>query len=258
MGNLHAGHLQLVKRAHELADIVVVSIFVNPMQFGAHEDLDTYPRTPVEDQLALEQLDTHYLFAPSVKTMYPAGIDDHTRVLITDLGSQLCGVTRPVFFEGICTVVCKLFNLVQPDIAIFGEKDYQQLAIIRRMTVDLCMPIQVIGVPTVREANGLAMSSRNNYLSPEEKATAAEIYRQLCATRDAILSGASDYSRLCSEARTGLQDRGFEPDYFEVRNADNLNPVNDGDTVAKIVLLVAANLGGTRLIDNMAFSTGKK
>ena len=255
MGNLHAGHLQLVKRAHELADCVIVSIFVNPMQFGANEDLDTYPRTPQEDQLALEALNTHYLFTPSVATMYPAGIQDHTRVSISELGSQLCGKTRPVFFEGICTVVSKLFNLVQPDIAVFGEKDYQQLTIIRRMVADLCMPIEIIGVPTTREENGLAMSSRNNYLSPGQKDTAAEIYKKLCEVRNAITDGNTNYQQLCADAKGSLTEKGFEPDYFELRNGNNLEHVSDGETAAKLVLLVAANLGSTRLIDNIAFQT---
>jgi len=255
MGNLHEGHLQLVKRALELADIVVVSIFVNPLQFAVHEDLDTYPRTPGEDHLALEQLGVHYLFTPDVANMYPSGIEDHTRVSVDKLGSQLCGKTRPVFFEGVCTVVCKLFNLVQPDLAIFGEKDLQQLTIIRRMTSDLCLPIEIIGVATAREANGLAMSSRNNYLSGEEKATASRIFQILCEAKEKAQSGSKDYTQICEQALNQLESAGFQPDYFEIRNASNLDTIDDGETVGRLAILAAAMLGNTRLIDNIIFDT---
>lgn len=255
MGNLHDGHLKLVRRAHELADIVVVSIFVNPMQFAAHEDLDTYPRTPGEDRRALEQLGVQYLFTPDVATMYPSGIEDHTRVSIDKLGSQLCGKSRPVFFEGVCTVVCKLFSLVQPDLAIFGEKDLQQLTIIRRMTSDLCLPIEIIGVATAREANGLAMSSRNNYLSEAEKATASRVFQTLCEAREKVLSGRKDYSRICEHALSQLESDGFQPDYFEIRNASNLDKIEDGEKTGSLAILAAAILGKTRLIDNIIFDT---
>lgn len=254
MGNLHEGHLQLVRRAHEVADIVVVSIFVNPMQFGASEDLDNYPNTPIEDQQKLEKERSHYLFLPNASEVYPNGIAQHTKVNIEHLGNILCGVSRPVHFEGVCTVVNKLFNLVQPTIALFGEKDFQQLTVIRRMVQDLCMPIDIIGVPTQREPNGLAMSSRNTYLTVEQKEIASTLYTLLKKTRSEILAGNNEYSILSKHANNTLATKGFEPDYFEICDADNLSSLNDNSTTSNIAIIAAAYLGQTRLIDNLYFS----
>ncbi|MBT8148716.1 MAG: pantoate--beta-alanine ligase, partial [Gammaproteobacteria bacterium] len=189
MGNLHEGHLQLVRRAHEMADVVIVSIFVNPMQFGDSQDLDNYPRTLAEDQAKLEHEHAHYLFMPENSEIYPHGTEAHTKVNNDALGTILEGHSRPGHFEGVCTIVNKLFNLVQPTLAVFGEKDYQQLAIVRRMAEDLCMPIDIIGVPTVREPNGLAMSSRNSRLSDSERDNARVIYSELQAIKNQIIAG---------------------------------------------------------------------
>lgn len=248
MGNLHAGHLSLVSEAKQRADIVICSIFVNPMQFGENEDLDAYPRTLTEDTQALESELCDLLFAPNAHEVYPNGLGEQTRVDVPSLGDYHCGESRPGHFTGVSTVVTKLFNMVQADLAIFGEKDFQQLAIIRKMAQDLCFPIEIIGIPTSREASGLARSSRNGYLSDSEKQTAATLYAILLDTREALKSGQRDYALLCKQAKERLTKAGFKPDYFNIAHPDSLAPSGLEDKT--FVILAAAYLGTTRLIDN--------
>lgn len=254
MGNLHAGHITLVREGHKVAQRVVASIFVNPTQFGPNEDFDKYPRTLDEDSKKLAAAGCDLLFAPSVEEMYPHG-RTQTVVHVPGLGDALCGRSRPGHFDGVSTVVSKLFHIVPADIALFGEKDYQQLAIIRRMVADLCFPIRIIGVPTVREASGLAMSSRNGYLDPAQKETAAVIYRSLVAGRDAILAGRRDYPVLAAEIGGSIEASGLVIDYIEIRNGHTLAAAEATDTA--LVIAAAAKLGNTRLIDNISFSLGK-
>lgn len=249
MGNLHAGHLDLIGEARCRADRCVVSIFVNPMQFGEGEDYAAYPRTLEEDAAKLRAAGVDLLFAPAVGTIYPAGALDQTRVEVPEISDILCGASRPGHFIGVATVVCKLFNMVQPDLAVFGEKDYQQLMVIRRMAADLSMPIEIVGKATVREADGLAMSSRNGYLSLEERRIAPDLYRTLKATAAALGNGEKDYPRLEAEAGKTLQSLGFRPDYYAIRQAGSLGMPGPGET--PLVILAAAYLGTTRLIDNL-------
>jgi pantoate--beta-alanine ligase len=250
MGNLHEGHLRLVNVAREKAARVVVSIFVNPTQFGVGEDFETYPRTEREDQHNLNAAGTDLLFLPAVSEVYTA--DAKTVVNITGLSELYCGASRPGHFNGVATVVCKLFNMVQPDIALFGQKDFQQLTIIRTMVRDLNIPVEIIGVETVREASGLAMSSRNSYLTAEERVIAPKLYNALCAARDAILTGNRTYAEIEQSAMLFLQESGFQPDYFCVCRSRNLKKAVADDS--DLVLLAAAKLGKTRLIDNVSFS----
>ncbi|OOZ18215.1 pantoate--beta-alanine ligase [Solemya velum gill symbiont] len=248
MGNLHSGHISLVERAKELADVVVSTIFVNPMQFGEGEDFDSYPRTLEDDQLKLEAAGNDLLFAPPVEAVYPNGKAQQTTVSVPGVSSILCGASRPRHFDGVTTMVTKLFNMVQPDVALFGEKDYQQLYIIRRMTEELSMPIDIIGCPTQRESDGLAMSSRNGYLTTEERHIAPRIYQILTSSAESIQSG-MPFADVQQQALNALGEAGFSPDYFEIRDADTLlEPVESSDA---LVLLVAARLGSTRLIDNL-------
>ncbi|HKE94771.1 MAG TPA: pantoate--beta-alanine ligase [Povalibacter sp.] len=254
MGNLHAGHGDLVRRASELADRVVVSIFVNPLQFGPNEDFAAYPRTPDDDRRLLESLDAHLLFMPEVDEMYPLGQAATARVVVPDIDSILCGAFRPGHFTGVATIVTKLLNLVQPDVALFGEKDYQQLMIIRRAATDLCMPMEIVGVPTRREADGLAMSSRNRYLSSEDRKAAPHIFAELERARQAIESGAEDFAGLEQAGYAALQRNGFRPDYFSIRDAATLGaPTAGGD----VVILTAARIGRARLIDNVRATRGR-
>ncbi|MGZ8165136.1 MAG: pantoate--beta-alanine ligase [Methylobacter sp.] len=250
MGNLHGGHLKLVNTAREKAARVVVSIFVNPTQFGVGEDFETYPRTEREDQHKLNAAGTDLLFLPAVSEVYAA--DAKTVVTVTGLSELYCGASRPGHFNGVATVVCKLFNMVQPDIALFGQKDFQQLTIIRTMVRDLNIPVEIIGVETVREAKGLAMSSRNSYLTAEERVIAPKLYNALCAARDAILTGNRSYAEIEQSAMLFLQESGFQPDYFCVCRSRDLKKAVAGDS--DLVLLAAAKLGKTRLIDNVSFS----
>ncbi len=252
MGNLHDGHLRLVERAFRFAERVVVSIFVNPMQFGEGEDYASYPRTPEEDSTRLAEAGVDLLFAPTVEEMYPDGYRSATRVEVTGLSDILCGAVRPGHFAGVATVVTKLFNLVQPDVAVFGEKDYQQLTVIRRMVADLCIPVDVLGVPTVREADGLAMSSRNSYLTPKERGRAPALYRALCEAGERVQRGETDLGVVETEGLERLRMAGFTPDYFTVRRAQDLMPAGAGDR--EIVILAAGRLGRTRLIDNLPIS----
>ncbi len=252
MGNLHEGHLDLVRKARDLCDIVVVSIFVNPLQFGAGEDLDAYPRTLAADKEKLFAEGVHVLYAPGVEEIYPEGMDAQTIVHVPELGNTLCGSSRPGHFDGVTTVVSKLFNIVQPDIAVFGEKDFQQLSIVRKMVVDLCMPIQIVGVPTTRDEDGLALSSRNGYLSVDQRGIAPVLNQTLNSCREAIACGFDNFLQLESHARMRLLQAGFEPDYFSIRDARTLKPVTE-DT-EEIAILAAARLGSTRLIDNVRLS----
>jgi pantoate--beta-alanine ligase len=249
MGNLHAGHGSLVGRAAELAERVIVSIFVNPLQFGPNEDFAAYPRTPEEDRRVLESLDVDLLFAPEVADIYPRGQESTARVHVPVIEDILCGAFRPGHFMGVATVVTKLLNIVQPDVAVFGEKDYQQLLIIRRATLDLCMPIEIVGVPTTREPDGLAMSSRNRYLSAEQRAAAPAIYAQLQRARAAIEAGGTDLAAIAQSGSAALQQAGFRPDYFEIRDAPTL--AEPGAQSRDLVVLTAARLGRARLIDNV-------
>lgn len=249
MGNLHQGHLQLVREAKRHARHVVASIFVNPLQFGADEDLDNYPRTLSADQEALAAEGVRLLFSPSVDTLYPLPLEQQTRVSVPGIGALYCGASRPGHFDGVATVVCKLFNIVQPDVAVFGRKDYQQLAIIRRMVRDLAMPVDIVGVETVREEDGLAMSSRNQYLRPEERAIAPGLYGILIEGAERIRAGERDYRRLAADLRAQLDSMGFRSDYIEVVDADTL--LSPGPEARCLAILVAAWLGAARLIDNV-------
>ena len=249
MGNLHAGHLRLVHHARASADRVVVSIFVNPLQFGAGEDFSSYPRTLEADRAALMEADADLLFVPEIERIYPRDLEQMTRVEVPALSTILCGAPRPGHFAGVATVVAKLFNLVQPDSAVFGEKDYQQLVIIRRMVEDLNIPVSIEGVATVREPDGLAMSSRNRYLDPDERARAPRLYQVLCAAGEQLAAGERDYGAIEQAAREALIGAGFEPDYVSVRRAADLASPAAGDKVLRV--LAAARLGVTRLIDNI-------
>jgi pantoate--beta-alanine ligase len=251
MGNLHEGHVALVEKAGQRADFVVASIFVNPLQFGPNEDLAKYPRTLVADQEKLVAAGCQLLFHPDLEEMYPHGQEGQTRVSVPGVSEGLCGGSRPGHFEGVATVVTKLFNMVQPDLAVFGEKDFQQLAVIRTLVRDLNMPIQIIGEPTVRAEDGLALSSRNGYLSAEQRAAAPALYRTLQQLASAIRDGNRDFAQLIEAGQASLVSAGFRPDYLEIREASSLRPAEANDT--QLVILGAAFMGTTRLIDNLAF-----
>lgn len=250
MGNLHAGHLALVAAARARCDRVIASIFVNPLQFGPNEDLATYPRTFDADRAALVHAGTDAVFVPSVAEMYPEG-DSATTVEVSGLTDMLCGRSRPGHFRGVATVVNKLFNIVRPDAAFFGEKDYQQLIVIRRMARDLCMNVAVHGVPTVRDADGLAYSSRNHYLNHAERRQALALSAAIADTAERLAAGQRDFRGLEARGWAQLVDAGFEPDYFEIRAAD-LGPAEPDTPVFRV--LAAGYLGRTRLIDNMGVS----
>ncbi len=249
MGNLHEGHLDLVRKARQLCDIVVVSIFVNPLQFGANEDLDAYPRTMAADKEKLFSEGVHVLYTPEVDEIYPEGMAAQTLVHVPELGDTLCGSARPGHFDGVTTVVSKLFNIVQPDVAVFGEKDFQQLSIVRKMVADLCMPISIVGVATGRDMDGLALSSRNGYLSLTQRSIAPVLHATLNTCREAIACGFDNFLQLESHARMKLLEAGFEPDYFSICDARTLKTVTDA--TEEIAILAAARLGNTRLIDNV-------
>lgn len=249
MGNLHAGHLSLVRHGLEKADTIVVSIFVNPMQFGAGEDLESYPRTLDDDIKLLEAEGAQVVFTPDADTLYPDGLTQHTKVAVPELADNLCGQRRAGHFDGVTTIVCKLLNLVHPDIALFGEKDLQQLLVIRKMVEDLAMPVQIQGVATYRAEDGLALSSRNGYLSPSQRALAPEIYRSLLEIGEAIRGGATDFLQLCRAAADRLEQQGFDVEYLEARRCQDLSAAQPGDE--DITIFIAAILGETRLIDNL-------
>lgn len=252
MGNLHEGHLDLVRKARQLCDIVVVSIFVNPLQFGPGEDLDAYPRTLAADKEKLFSEGVQALYTPGVEDIYPEGMRAQTLVHVPELGEMLCGSSRPGHFDGVTTVVSKLFNIVQPDTAVFGEKDFQQLSIVRKMVNDLCVPISIVGIATTRDEDGLAKSSRNKYLSFEHRRIAPTLNQTLNSCREAIACGFDSFFELESHARIKLLQAGFDPDYFSIRDAHTLLAVTE-DT-EEIAILAAARLGSTRLIDNVRLS----
>ena len=248
MGNLHAGHLKLITAARQSCDIVVASIFVNPLQFGQNEDLDTYPRTIKEDQAQLSACHTDVLFLPSVPEMYPRGLNEQTFVQVPGISDIICGSSRPGHFRGVATVVNKLFNMVQPDRAFFGQKDYQQLQVIRLMAQDLSIDIEIEGVPTERAEDGLALSSRNGYLSDVQRQIAPRLYQCMCQLAQDIERGSKPVPELIQQQINALTEAGFTPDYIEVRRADTLEPAAGDDR--ELVILAAAWLGNVRLIDN--------
>lgn len=249
MGNLHEGHAALIRQAVELADRVVVSNFVNPTQFGPAEDLDRYPRTPEHDAQMCARLDVDLVFAPTVSEMYPAGLSETPRVEIPGLSAILCGASRPGHFSGVATVVAKLLNIVEPDYAVFGEKDFQQLVVIKRLVEALCFAVVIVGVPIWREPDGLAMSSRNQYLSAAERKRAPELYRTLGELAQTVAGGERDFAALEAAALDRLRGLGFEPDYVSVRDAGNLTAPRA--ETRDLVVLAAARLGKARLIDNI-------
>jgi pantoate--beta-alanine ligase len=249
MGNLHQGHLSLVDLAREHAERVIVSIFVNPTQFGEGEDFDEYPRTLERDTRLLKKTPADLVFAPSVETMYPFGLDMATRVSVPGLTEHFCGASRPGHFDGVTTVVARLFAMVVPDAAVFGQKDYQQQLVIRHMTADLGLPIKIITGKTVRDDDGLALSSRNSYLSEDERATAPLLHATLSSVGTELQSGRRDFDELESAASSRLEEVGFDVDYFAIRRAQNLEP-SDRDC-DDLVVLAAARLGQARLIDNV-------
>ncbi|MGI2258805.1 pantoate--beta-alanine ligase [Shewanella sp. GXUN23E] len=251
MGNLHQGHITLIKEAVKRADHVVASIFVNPLQFGQGEDLDAYPRTLEADQQALSEAGCELLFTPTPGIMYPKGLSEQTYVEVPGISDELCGQTRPGHFRGVATVVCKLFNLVQPDIALFGKKDFQQLLVIRTMVEDLSIPVEIVGVDTVRESTGLALSSRNGYLTADEKQLAPSLKHTLDKLAADIQAGSS-VQTATEAALMQLERCGLQPDYIAVRSARTLAEPTDED--AQLVILAAAYLGKARLIDNLEFS----
>lgn len=253
MGNLHEGHLALVREAKQRADNVVVSIFVNRLQFGQGEDFDKYPRTLQQDAAKLENEGVAVVFAPDEKELYP-NVEQRYNVEPPNLQNELCGKFRPGHFRGVATVVTKLFNIVQPDAACFGKKDYQQLAVIKGLVEDLNINIDIVPVDTGRASDGLALSSRNQYLSEQERAEAPRLYRELRTIADAVRSGNLAYAVLEQAAAQRLGEAGWTVDYIEVRRADDLSVAHAGDK--NLVILAAARLGGTRLIDNIEVHLG--
>ncbi|EGN75293.1 pantoate--beta-alanine ligase [Idiomarina sp. A28L] len=253
MGNLHQGHLRLVEHARSLADKVIVSIYVNPMQFGANEDLDNYPRTLAADMAKLKAAGADAVFTPTTEMVYPRGLSEQTFVEVPHISNELCGASRPGHFRGVATIVCKLFNMVQPDHAVFGKKDYQQLLVIRLMTEDLSLPIQIHGVATERASDGLALSSRNGYLNEAQRLQAAQIYTVMRSTEQALqqqnIATVSDIKKIEQESQQKLKAAGFTPDYVSIRRQQDLALATIGDN--ELVILIAAYLGKTRLIDNL-------
>jgi len=252
MGNLHAGHLQLVRHARAIADHVVVSLFVNPMQFDVQQDLADYPVTQEQDMAALMDADTDLLFMPGVDEVYPAGVDAATQVIVPGLSTLLEGACRPTHFDGVSTVVSKLFNMVQPDIAVFGEKDYQQLLLVRRMVADLNMPLAIEAVATVRDTDGLALSSRNGHLSREERALAPQLYQTLLDVAELLHQGERELAAIEQAAMAQLSEAGLEPQYVSIRNSADLTVPGAHDQ--ELVVLAAARLGTTHLLDNVRVS----
>ncbi|SIQ77770.1 pantothenate synthetase [Shewanella morhuae] len=250
MGNLHQGHITLVREAAQKCDHVVVSIFVNPMQFGQNEDLDAYPRTLAADSAAITAAGAELLFTPTPAVMYPKGLSQQTFVEVPMISDVLCGASRPGHFRGVATIVCKLFNIVQPDLAFFGNKDYQQLLVIQAMVEDLSLPIEIIGVDTIREDSGLAMSSRNCYLTDTEKAAAPALKIAIDAMAKGIKQGES-IDAVTEQAQASLVAAGFTPDYLEIRHAHTLEAAQRQDQA--LVILAAAYIGKARLIDNLRF-----
>lgn len=254
MGNLHSAHIELVKIAQQNCDVVVTSIFVNPLQFGLNEDWDKYPRTLAADSAKLETVGCNYLFCPDEKEIYPNGMAEQTRVIVPTMTDVLCGASRPGHFEGVTTVVTKLFNIVQPDEAVFGIKDFQQLAVIRRMVEDLCIPVKITAGEIFREADGLAMSSRNGFITPDERPKVAMLNRSLNAIRQAITDGRRDFTVLVDEARVQIEAAGFRVDYISICNSRTLEMAAHDDR--EITILGAIYTQGARLIDNVSVVLG--
>jgi len=254
MGNLHSAHIELVKIAQRSCDVVVASIFVNPLQFGLNEDWDKYPRTLAADSAKLEAVGCNYLFCPDEKEIYPNGMAEQTRVIVPTMTDVLCGASRPGHFEGVTTVVTKLFNIVQPDEAVFGIKDFQQLAVIRRMVEDLCIPIKITAGEIFRETDGLAMSSRNGFITPDERPKVAVLNRSLNTIKQAITDGRRDLTVLVDEARTQIEAAGFRVDYISICNSRTLEMAAHDDR--EITILGAMYTQGARLIDNVSVVLG--
>ncbi len=252
MGNLHRAHIELVKIAQRNCDLVVASIFVNRLQFGLNEDWDSYPRTYESDTAKLREVGCDYLFYPDEREVYPNGMEAQTRVIVPTITDLLCGATRPGHFEGVTTVVSKLFNIVQPDEAVFGLKDYQQLAVIRRMVEDLCMPVKIVAGEIFRDDDGLAMSSRNGYLTADERPRANQLHKSLGWIRQQIVEGRRDFVALQQEAEAQIVAAGFRVDYITVSEARSLVPAADDDT--DLVVLGAMYTSAARLIDNLVVS----
>jgi pantoate--beta-alanine ligase len=254
MGNLHAGHVSLIEAARQHGERFIASIFVNPMQFGPNEDWAHYPRTPREDERMLAEAGCSLMFMPDVTEIYPNGSERATRIEVPGLSRILDGEFRPGHFEGVSTVVAKLFHIVEPDVAVFGEKDFQQLTIIRRMVADLCMPVEIVGAPTVRDHDGLAMSSRNQYLTEAERALAPRIYEALQAAARRVRAGDVDFASIERAGFQALENAGFRPDYFSVRKSQDLSRASP--LVRELVILTAARIGKARLIDNVQVTRG--
>ncbi|SDK55550.1 pantoate--beta-alanine ligase [Microbulbifer yueqingensis] len=250
MGNLHDAHIQLVKTAQQQCDVVVVSIFVNRLQFGLNEDWDKYPRTLENDMARLREAGCDFLFHPEENEIYPNGMDQQTRVVCPAMTDVLCGASRPGHFEGVTTVVAKLFNIVQPHQAVFGIKDFQQLAVIRRMVEDLCIPVEIVAAEVHREADGLAMSSRNSYITAAERPRVPVLNQSLNWVKDQIVSGRRDFAELEAEAARRIREAGFKVDYFSICNSRNLEPAAHDDT--EITILGAMYTSAARLIDNVS------
>ncbi len=253
MGNLHEGHIELVAQGLKQGDFVITSIFVNPLQFGANEDLDAYPKTLEQDQKKLATAGNHLVFAPPTSEIYPQGMNDQTKVIVPGITDPHCGESRPGHFTGVSTVVTMLFNMVQPDVAVFGEKDFQQLAVIRKMVKDLFLPIKIIGVPTVREKDGLAKSSRNGYLNAEERRIAPVLQQTLGSIAQKIREGRRDFVTLTTEAQEQLSRNQLKNDYFNIVDSRSLKLANEH--TQSIIILAAAFLGSTRLIDNITIKS---
>ncbi|KZX71958.1 pantoate--beta-alanine ligase [Oleiphilus sp. HI0009] len=251
MGNVHEGHLRLVDSARESNSFTVATIFVNPLQFGENEDFDSYPRTLEKDSSLLAARNCDVLFAPNIFEVYPGGLKAESTVHVPDITKHHCGASREKHFDGVATIVTKLFNMVQPDQAIFGEKDFQQLMVIRKLTNDLCFPIEIVGVPTCREPSGLALSSRNGYLNEEEHLRASKLFAVLQQTKKALESN-EDIVVARQQAISSLTENGFKLDYLNIASVDTLLPAKDADK--EIVILAAVFLGATRLIDNIRVS----
>jgi pantoate--beta-alanine ligase len=249
MGNLHKGHLSLVQLAKEHAERVIVSVFVNPTQFGANEDFADYPRTLEKDALKLSRAGADVLFAPEIEAIYPGGSENSTEVSVPALSADLEGTSRPGHFTGMTSVVCRLFNICHPNIAVFGQKDFQQYVLLQRMVRDLHLPVKLITGPTARDKNGLALSSRNSFLDTDQKLQASVIYKSLEAVAKMLEDGNRDYPALEQHAAEQITAAGLEPDYISIRNAEDLSAPDEASS--RLVLLVAARIGGVRLIDNL-------
>ena len=252
MGNLHAGHRSLVARARARCDRVIVSIFVNPTQFAANEDFGDYPRTLEEDKHILVEEGADALFLPTVETLYPQGLEDTTKVIIAGLNNELCGAHRDGHFDGVLTVVNKFLNILAPDILFLGEKDFQQLFVVRQMVAELMIPVEVVGVPTYREDDGLAMSSRNRYLGESKREVASALFKTLSEIKQSLLEGSNEFEELESKGRKKIKKAGFKPDYIEIRRQGDMKRAEPGDK--ELVILGAGKLGKARLIDNITLN----